>query len=87
MRIFEVIGMYPDQHAAFKHSLPPNSTSEVNEPNRSLLDLIYQALTRDGRVIAPAAFNTDFEQSDGQHQGDSEWMSDEILISPDNYHP
>jgi hypothetical protein len=87
MRIFEVIGMYPDKHAAFKHSLPLNSTSEMTEPNPSLLDLLYQALTRDGQIIGPGAVKADFDQSDGRHQGDDEWMSDEPLTSPYNYRP
>jgi hypothetical protein len=51
------------------------------------LDLLYQALTRDGQVIGPTAVKTDFEQSDGRHQGEDEWMSDETLISPYDYQP
>jgi hypothetical protein len=86
MRIFEVIDMYSDRHAAFNHSSPPSSTSEMDEPNPSLLDLMYRSLTRDGHVIAPGAFNTDFVQSDDRHEGDDEWVSGEILTNPDNYY-
>jgi hypothetical protein len=62
MRIVEVIDPYADEEPTVRPSLPSQPRSNVARPNQSLLALLYQALMRDGRVIAPGIIGSDFEQ-------------------------
>lgn len=75
MRIAEVIGPYINQERPAKPSLPSQSRLDITRQNQSLLALLYQALMRDGRVIAPGMIASDFQRGEERSEEDDDWLS------------
>ena len=78
MRISEVIDPRLNQEPPISPSSPSKLRSGIARQDQSLLALLYQALTRDGRVIAPGIIGSDFEQSEERPEEDDDRLSGNV---------